>query len=378
MNTKILYVITKASWGGAQRYVYDLATAAKELKYEVAVAYGEAGELAERLKMANIDTFQIDGLGRDIRPWDDATAFFSLLRIIRSYAPNVVHLNSSKIGGLGTLAARLSGIRKIIFTAHGWAFNEARPQYQKAIIAFLAWLTILFSTRTILVSTAMKDRAINWPFTRRKMVIILNGTHSYPFLEKTKARRALVAMHPALSVSHLERDIWVGTVAELHPVKGLSYAIEAINNLRKKYPTIRYLIAGEGHVRGELETQIVKRELKNSVFLLGSVKEAPIYDKAYDIFLMPSLSEAIGIALLEAGMAGLPIIATRVGGMPEVITNNVTGLLIPPHDTEAIVSAIDSLLEDASLRQKFGTALQKCVETKFSIERVLRETFMLY
>lgn len=378
MSTRILYVITKANWGGAQRYVYDLATAAKELKYEVAVAYGETGELAGRLKTANIDTFQIEGLGRDIRPWDDITAFFSLLGIILSYSPNVVHLNSSKIGGLGALAARLSGIHKIIFTAHGWAFNEARPLYQKAIIAFLAWLTVLLSTRTILVSAAMNDYAVNWPFTRRKMVIILNGTRSYPLLEKMEARRALVDIHPALSVSNLERDIWVGTVAELHPVKGLPYAIGAIDILRKKHPTIRYLIAGEGHMRGALERHIAMNGIQHNVFLLGYVKDAQLYDRAFDLFLMPSLSEAIGIALLEAGMAGLPTIATRVGGMPEVITDNVTGLLIPPHDTEAIVSAIDSLLEDALRRQKFGTALRKCVETKFSIERVLQETFALY
>lgn len=378
MSTKILYVITKANWGGAQRYVYDIATSSKEFGYEVAVAYGEAGELAERLKTADIDTFQIEGLGRDIRPWNDITAFFSLLKIIRSYAPKIVHLNSSKIGGLGALAARLSRIRRIIFTAHGWAFNEARPRYQKAVIAFLAWLTVLLSTRTILVSAAMKDYAANWPFTRGKMIIILNGTRSYPLLEKMEARRALVDMHPALSVSNLERDIWVGTVAELHPVKGLPYAIGAIGILRKKHPTIRYLIAGDGHMRGALERHIETDGLKHNVFLLGSVKDAQLYDRAFDIFLMPSLSEAIGIALLEAGMAGLPTIATRVGGMPEVITDNVTGLLISPHDTEAIVSAIDSLLEDVPRRQKFGTALRKCVETKFSIERVLRETFALY
>ena len=118
MATRILYVITKANWGGAQRYVYDLATSARDAGFEVAVAYGSSGELAERLQDAGIETFHIAGLGRDINVFSDIYSFFSLLNIIRSFKPRVVHSNSSKIGGIGALAARLTRIPKIIFTPH--------------------------------------------------------------------------------------------------------------------------------------------------------------------------------------------------------------------------------------------------------------------
>lgn len=378
MVTKILYVITKANWGGAQRYVYDLATAAKERGDEVAVAYGSPGELADRLRSEGIPTFAITGLGRDARLFKDATAFFSLIRIIRSYNPNVIHLNSSKIGGLGTLAARLSGVKNIIFTAHGWAFNEERPRYQKAVIAFIAWLTILLSTRTILVSAAMQKQVARWPFIHRKMRVVQNGTRLYSLLERHEARRTLAALHPALAETDLEHDLWVGTVAELHQVKGLPYAIEAIATLCKKYPTIRYVIVGEGQMRPALETQIAKNNLQHHVFLLGSVREAPLYGHAYDVFLLPSLSEAIGLALLEAGLAALPTVATRVGGMPEIIIDEETGLLIPPRDPGAIAQALTTLFTDTSLQQRLGTALRQHVKTEFSLERVVRETFALY
>lgn len=378
MATRILYVITKANWGGAQRYVYDLAVAARDEGYDVAVAYGSPGELADRLHTAHIETFAIAGLGRDVSVLKDITAFFSLLHTIGSYKPNVVHLNSSKIGGLGALAARLAGTQKIIFAAHGWAFNEERPRYQKMVIAFIAWLTVLLSTKTILVSAAMTNQAARWPFIRRKMIVVRNGTHPYPLFERRGARRALATLHPALMNTDLDHDVWLGTVAELHQVKGLSYAIEAIALLRETYPTIRYVIAGEGQMRKALEAHITKKGLQHNVFLLGQVKEAPLYGKAYDLFLLPSLSEAIGLALLEAGLAALPTIATRVGGMPEIISDRKTGLLVPPRDATALAHAIDSLLTQTAWGHELGTALKDHVEKEFSIERVARETFALY
>lgn len=378
MASRILYVITKANLGGAQRYVFDLATAARDRGYEVAVAYGAPGELADRLKAERITVFPIAGLGRDINLFNDISVFFSLIHIIRSFRPDVVHLNSSKISGLGALAARLLCVPKILFTAHAWAFNETRPLYQKIVIAFLSWLTVMLSTQTIVVGNAMKRQILRGPFMRGKVTVIPNGTRSYPLLEKKEARTALASMHPALSVSDSVHDVWVGTVAELHPVKGLSYAIEALNILHKQHPTLRYLILGGGQMREELKKQIMESGLEHTVFLLGHVKDAPLYGKAYDLFLLPSLSEAFGIALLEAGLARLPVVATAVGGIPEIITNNETGVLVPAKNPGAIASAIDSLLTDESLRERLGNALQAHVEARFSMKQLVSNTFALY
>lgn len=378
MASRILYVITKANWGGAQRYVYDLATAARDQGNAVAVAYGALGELADRLQTERITVFPIAGLGRDISLFNDISAFFSLMHIIRSFKPDVVHLNSSKISGLGAFAARLLCVPKILFTAHAWAFNETRPLYQKIAIAFLSWLTVILSTHTIVVGDTMKRQIIRGPFVRGKISVIPNGTRPYPLLEKKESRAALTSVHPALSVSDFEHDVWIGTVAELHPVKGLSYAIEAIKIVRKNYPTLRYLILGDGQTREALEMQITESGLEHTVFLLGHVKDAPQYGKAYDLFLLPSLSEAFGIALLEAGLAELPVIASNVGGIPEIITNNETGVLVPPKNPDAIAAAIDSLLANEPLRYKLGQTLEKRVQKEFSIERLAHDTFALY
>lgn len=378
MATRILYVITKANWGGAQRYVYDLAVTARASGYQVAVAYGSSGELAERLRAENIDMFLIDGLNRDIHFWKDWVAFLSLLKIMTRFKPDVVHLNGSKVGGFGTLVARLKRIPKIIFTAHAWAFNEERPWYQKVMIRFFAWLTVLLSTQTIVVSNAMKKQIARWPFVSGKILVIPNGTRVYKLFDKMRARQCLTEMQPKLAVSDIQHDIWIGTVAELHPVKGILYAIEAIAILRKKYSTIRYLIVGEGQTRNMLSALIEKNGLQEHVFLIGQAHEAPLYAKAYDMFLLPSLSEAFGMVLLEAGLAELPVIATTVGGIPEIISHEQTGLLVPPKNPTAIADALELLLKEENLRYTFGMALRQRVEKEFSMQHFVQETFAWY
>jgi glycosyltransferase involved in cell wall biosynthesis len=375
---RILFVITKASWGGAQRYVYDLALAAREAQYEVAVAYGTPGELADRLKLEKIEIYEIAGLGRDVHFLKDMQAFNSLCSTIRYFHPDIVHVNSSKIGGLGALAARMCGVENIIFTAHAWAFNEERPWYQKKSIALLAWLTVLLAKKTIVVSHAMRRQVSMWPFVQEKLHVIHNGVRSEDFLERMTAREALTQLCPALEVSNIETDIWVSTVGELHPVKGLPYAINAVGNLCAEYPSLRYLILSDGQMRQQLEELIAEKNLQKHVFLLGHVKDAPLYAKAYDIFLLPSLSESFGIAVLEAGLAELPVIATRVGGLPEIIENGTTGILVPPKDSGALEKALISLLRNVELREKLGKQLRSKVAREFSIERMVGETLELY
>ena len=125
---KILFVITKSNWGGAQKYVYDLANELHRpnAEFEVAVAFGQEGQLAGKLREAGITTHPIRSLQRDVSVIADIKSFFELLRLFKTQKPDIAHLNSSKVGGLGALAARVAGVPKIIFTVHGWPFWETR------------------------------------------------------------------------------------------------------------------------------------------------------------------------------------------------------------------------------------------------------------
>ena len=186
---KILFCITKSNWGGAQRYVYDLATNLPRDKYEVAVVLGGNGKLKEKLELAGIKTISISSLKRDVGIMSDISSFFELVRIFRAEKSDIIHLNSSKMGGIGGLAGRIARVKKIIFTAHGWAYNEERSFSQKFVIAILHFITVTFSHLTIAVSEKAKDQFRSGGLMKNKTVVIHNGIGEIEFMEKERARQ---------------------------------------------------------------------------------------------------------------------------------------------------------------------------------------------
>ncbi len=365
---KILYVITKATWGGAQRHVYDLAVSAKEAGHTVGVAYGHEGLLAERLPKAGVTVWPLTSLIQNVSAKKEWSAFLELRRLIQSEKPDVVHVHSSK-GGLALLASRTLRVPRIIFTIHGFAFNETRPWWQKIILRVVYLCTILLAHETICVSDAVRKN-ISLPFLRKRLRVIYNGIDAPLPQERNKARRSLVGAKTS--------GVWLGMIAELHPTKRIEDAIEAVAELAEDFPTISLFVLGEGAMRHELEEHIRVHQLHERVHLVGFKEEADSYLSAFDIFLMVSKSEALGYALLEAGALGMPVIATRVGGMPEVVEHQRSGLLVPPQNPPAIARAIRTLLEDKGRQKTYTDALKERVSTRFSKERMLKETFERY
>ncbi len=373
MKKKILFVITKSNWGGAQKYVYELATAASS-RYDTAVILGGTGPLFQKLKSAGIRTISLSNLERDIKVISDILVFFELIKIFRKERPHIIHLNSSKIGGLGSLAGRISGIQQIIFTGHGWAFNEARPFIQKIIIRLSVFITLSLSHTTILVSKRLREDVSDFPFVQKKLVVIKNGVGPEIFLSKEDAREELMKINSALPLF----EIWIGTVAELHPIKGLTYAIDAFSNVALNSPEINYVIIGEGEERKKIEMLIKDKGLEKKVFLLGHIDNALKYLKSLDIFLLPSLSEGLGLSLLEAGLAALPVVASAVGGIPEIISDGENGILVPPQNPQKIIAALERVVGDEKYRLKLGENLRTTVQKDFSLEKMIAATLTLY
>ncbi|HBB44192.1 MAG: putative membrane protein [Parcubacteria group bacterium GW2011_GWA1_44_13] len=372
---KVLFVITKSNFGGAQKYVFDLATGLPKDRFDVAVALGGSGILIQKLHSENIRVIPIFSLARDVNPWSDISAFFELWRMFREEKPEVVHLNSAKAGGVGALAARLAGVPKIVFTAHGWAFNEERPVWQRLIIKFFSWITVMLSHNTIAVSDAVKNNTKNWPLIAGKISVIKNGIKEPNFLSRETARQRIFAK---ANIHIPEKAFVVGTIAELHKSKGLTYAIEAFAKLVPENPNLYYFILGGGEEKERLEALVGLHNLQGRVFLLGFVDDASRYLRAFDLFLLPSLTEALGLVLLEAGLAGLPVVASQAGGIPEVIENEKTGLLVTARDSSGIAQAIQKLVAGHSLAKRFAETLRERVLAEFSLSRVLKDTISLY
>jgi len=371
---KVLFLITKSNWGGAQRYVYDLATNLDREKFEPVVALGGNGILADMLENAGIRVINIESLGRNIslkKEWAFACELWQILRVER---PDVFHVNSSKAGGVGTLLGRLLRAPNVIFTAHGWAFNEDRPLWQKLITKFLHWITVLLSHRTIAVSSAIV-KEMNWPGALRKMKIVNPGRTIGPMYQKIEAREKIMDFFPRLLP--YQSDPWLVCVAELHPIKRHHILIEAISELVKNYPTLRLILIGDGELKSVIEKQIANADLTENIFVLGNITEAARFLKAFDMFVLASKSESYGYVLHEAGLAELPVVATNVGGIPDIIINNQSGLLVPPDDISAIYEAIKKLIDNPDLAKSLANNLLEKMSAR-TIEKMIRVTEDLY
>lgn len=301
---KILYLITKATWGGAQRYVYDLATHLPKNEFEPVVAYGVGGKLSKDLRTAGTNVYEILSLGRDVAIISDIRSFFAILKCIRATKPDVIHLNSSKAAALGALAARLCGVKKIIFTVHGWPFGEKRNALSKLLIWKISWLTALLSHKIICVSDYDLHIARHMPFVGNKAVRIYNGIDQHMTFGSGEKIRAAFPAGAKIT----------GTVGELNKNKNQQALVEEA----KDNPDMYVAIVGEGELRPVLEQKIKRYGLETRVKLFGFIPVSEAL-KGFDVFALPSIKEGLPYVLLEAKAAGLPIKANRVGGVGEIL-----------------------------------------------------------
>ena len=372
-SKKILYVITKSTWGGAGRYVYDLATHLPADHYEVSVALGGDGPLKQRLHAQGIRVLELHSLTRDVG-MVDISAFLELYRLIKAERPDIIHLNSSKAGILGSLASSLLRIPTIIFTAHGWAHTEERPLISRIAIKAIHVVTVYLCHHVITVSEDTRKRIGILGIIPRRVRVIYNGIGTIGFLERNRARESLVEKTRAQ-----KEHVWIGILAELHPNKGLRYAVEAAAELRRKGERqFSMMIIGEGEEREKLEKLIQKLSLENHVFLAGFLEEASRYLTAFDIFLLPSVKEGFPYSLLEAMAAELATITSDVGGVRELIVHNQTGIIVEPRNVDALTRALAVLVKNPRERHRLGEAVRNRTDMHFTLERMLAETTALY
>lgn len=370
---KVCYIITKGLWGGAQKYVYLLSTELPKDKYDVFVITGEGEVLKEKLEEKGIRTYVLKNLKRNMSVVSEIQSFFALLKIIWKEKPDVLHLNSPKAGGIGSVIGRLLFRKKIIFTAHGWTFNEERPLYQNVLILLFSWITILLCHKTIVIAPREEEQAKEMPLINdKKIILIRNGVENIKFKDRETAKKTLL--------KKIDRDndgnvLWIGTIAELHKNKGLEYAITAVSRIQTPF---KYFIIGEGEERKNLQKLIERLGLENKVFLVGFMDKASDYLKAFDIFMLTSIKEGLPYVVLEAGLAELPIIASSVGGIPDIIENGISGILTTSTRTGEIVRALEYMIEKPEQRKNFGLRLEEKIRKDFSVDKMVEKTLALY
>ena len=376
---KILFVITQAEMGGAQRAVFELAAGLKD-RYEIVVAAGEpagSDELVSRCESAGIRIVRLGHLHRAIRPRQDIRAVFELRAMIRNERPDIVHAHSSKAGIISSLACCTPHHARctLIYTAHGWVFQEPLSPLRRLLYLWMEKIAARERKATIVLSESEKKIALaNHLGSNASLVVIPNGVSCPPkMFDRDRARAEISRLIPIDSSTRL-----LGAVANLYPAKGLDTLVAAAGIVYDLYPDVHFIIAGEGPERKKIEREIRSRNLDEIVRLIGKISDPGQFLPAFDIFVLSSRKEGLPFALLDAAAAGLPIVATRVGGIPEVLRDETDALLVAPDDPSGLAKAILQLLDDPRLSARLAVSAKDRICSSFTLDRMLRETAALY
>lgn len=383
----ILYMITQSELGGAQSYVLDLVRNLK-VDYNVVICYGEQGddgELAKTARDMGVDRYQIENLGREINFKLDWKAFLYMIKLIKAIKPDILHLNSSKISILGSIAGKLCGVKKIIYTAHGWVFNEKLPEKKKNLYVKLERFTAKLKHKIICVSRYDYDAAIKHNIcSEKKLTVVHNGTEK-PIFKNINEARKIIIDKVNLDYNHdlnldLIRDntVLIGSIGNLYKNKGFGYLINATKLLTDSGLNPITIIIGEGTERKDLTDWITQLRLQKNIFLLGRIENARKLLKAFDIYVCSSTKEGLSYTLIEAMMAELPIVATSVGGNTELITHGKEGFIVPSEDNKKLASGVLTLYNS---KEKCSTLAKNAKEkalNHFTIDRMVKETKEVY
>ncbi len=364
---KVLFLITKATFGGAQRYVYDVASNLPQNEYEAGIAYGVRGRLADMLETQGIPLLEIPSLNRNISLVSDIKSYFEIRDAIRAATPDILHVNSSKAAALGALAGRFNGVKTIIFTAHGWPFKESRDLFSQALLFLVSWFTGLLATHVIVVSKTDEVIGMKMPWVRKKIVNIPLGRENLNLASPQEGFKEMLGGLPVPPIT--QKTVRIVSIAELTKNKGLRYAIEAIAELTQRGLDCIYVIASDGEEHDRLTALARELGVSDRVFLSGFVPDAARYLSGFDVYLLPSLKEGMPYVLIEASLAGLQIVATTVIDQEFADALGRT-TLVPPRNALALADAIENV---AQLSRNTAAT-----DNRFPLPDMISKTLELY
>jgi glycosyltransferase involved in cell wall biosynthesis len=353
----VLFVLTRGdSIGGAQIHVRDLAVGVRARGWRVAVAVGTPGVFLDLLRDAGIESLLVPGLARSIDLWTDLKAIWGFRRLLRRRRPSLVSCHTAKAGFVGRVAALLSGV-PAQYTVHGWQFAEGISAFQRAAVLlvekFLGRLTRAIITVSDFDRRLAFRHGIGGP---RRIVSVHNGM---PLL-------------PAPDAFAGGASIRIVMVARFQPQKDhqtLFLALELLDDLPWKL-----LLVGDGPELDRWKLWVNAKGWAARVEFRGLVLDVASLLPTAEVFVLASRWEGFPMSILEAMRAGLPVVATRVGGVAEAVTEGKTGLLVPAGDVPALAQALGRLMADRTLRQQLGRLGRQRFEAEFTVDRMVEQT----
>ena len=344
-------------------------------RFRVALACAPGGRLVELVRAAGMDVHEIPSLVQPLRPARDLAALAAMVRLLRRERIHVAHTHNSKAGFLGRLAARLARTPVVVHTVHGFAFHDAESAWRRRLFRALERMAADWADHTIFISQPL----IEWA---DREGILRPGRYSkiYSGIDVESFRR-----HAAADPTPVRRSLGlgpgdrvVGLVAKLWEGKGHRVALEALARIRPEVPEARLLLVGEGPLEPELRRRAAELGVADAVVFAGFRTRIAEITAACDLCILPSFFEGMGRVLLEAGAAGRAVVASRVGGIPDVVEHGVTGLLVPPGDARALARAVRELLCDPERAARMGRAARERIRERFDAGVMARRIVEVY
>jgi glycosyltransferase involved in cell wall biosynthesis len=345
---RVLLLVTLAETGGAQTYVAALLPALTA-EYDVTVAAHGEGFLADAARAAGAEYVPLRHVQRALHPVRDVAGLVELIRLFRRLRPALVHANSSKAGILGRLAAAATRVPARLFTAHGWAFKADTGFAARTYLWADRLMSPLTTTTICVAESELRAGTAARTCRRERTVVIHNGV-------------ALAARPRAHAAT---RPVTLLSVGRLRPPKDFLTLVRAVARLEPG--SFRLCIAGDGPDGQAVAAEVRRLGLDDAVALLGARDDIDALLGSADVFVLSSTSEGLPMSVLEAMAAGLPVVASAVGGVPELVDAS-TGVVVPPRDPAALALALAELVADPALRERLGAAARRRAERDFSVE----------
>ena len=375
---KVLHIITRLDLGGSSTNTIETVARLDRNKYDAHLSFGRThdpeGKIISSLKKRGILFTQIDDLRREIHPWLDLKSFFLLLREIKAGQYDIVHTHTSKAGVVGRWAAKFAGVKCIIHTPHGHIFYGYFNSFISKIFIAIEQFTALITHKIITLTERGKEEHIAFKIARtEKFTAIYSGVD----LENLEREPC--------DIGSFKKEFFVppqatvfGTVARIDPIKGIRYLVEAMAKLIQSFPNSRLLIVGDGTERQEIQKKVNSLHLAEKVIFTGYREDVPQLLQIMDVFVLPSLNEGMGRVILEAMAFAKPVIATNTGGIPEIVQDGKTGILVAPRQSEPLAEAMLKLSADPLLRKELGANGKIFLEDTFTLDRMVEKIDNLY
>ncbi len=368
--------ILEATTGGTRRHLVDLVTHLDPEKFEITVI---CATLRDARFLEDIERMRRQGtrihlvqMVRPIHPPRDLAAFVRIYRLLKCGRYDVVHTHSAKAGFLGRVAARLTGVPRIIHTPHGFPFQMDVDPLRRALYRALERFAARHTEALVCVSAEERDLASRLKLLPRSRIrVVANGIET-----KDGTTYDSSAVHAELGIP-LSCDI-VGAVGRYTRQKGLDYLLDAAASVIQKHPDTRFLLVGDGEDQRKLQHHAKRLGIADSILFVGYREDVNPILNAMDIFVLPSLWEGLPYALIEAMRMGKAIVATNVGGARDAVWSTVSGLLVPPASAEYLADAINELLDDPDYRRRLGDSAVSFAATHYRIDTMVARLADLY